>query len=154
MDYKKPSLDQHGYYTWWSRFVMAGDVRETESGPTLDGHEHATGQQKQCYAHTCECVDYGSRQTRCVYSPQSSFEKRETEPKHTHRENNGLVKKNEGKRRALMDLWSDAVPVATAKQSDVKTRWNEIYGSKHTTRHEPSYKSYICMNRRWMYDGN
>jgi hypothetical protein len=60
-----------------------------------------------------------------VYSPQSSFEKRETEPKHRQREreNNSLVKTNEGKRRALMDLWSDAVPVA---HSQAVRRENEM----------------------------
>ena len=65
---------------------MAGDVRETESGPTLDGYEHATGQQKQCYAHTSECVDYGIVVRLAVCTVPRAALKREKQNPNTHTE--------------------------------------------------------------------
>jgi hypothetical protein len=67
-----------------------------------------------------------------VYSPQSGFERFES------REREGIIvwaKTNEGKRRALMDLWSDAVAV---KPSDLKTKYG---GSSRRSRQEPSKES-------------
>jgi hypothetical protein len=65
-----------------------------------------------------------------VYSPQSGFESRKRE--------RGIIawaKTNEGKRRALMDLWSDAVAV---KPSDLKTKYG---GRSRRSRQEPSKES-------------